>query len=183
MSFIQNISKWLISKKDAPSSNQQFLNWGQLSNVLIVAYDYQLSNCVDFLNACEKDKIHVLVAIIVEGKTEHAPKPDFDHLIIDKKQFSFFGLPTEACFQKLNVKPVDALINLGNSEQLKALALSKLLSAKCKIGSFQSQIFDITIIGDKTMNSSDFLKQVIVYLNMIKTTTKHLNTNVLPYNN
>lgn len=153
-----------------PLYNKQFLNWDQLSNVILIAYDNQLSNCVDFINACKNDNINVQVAIIFEGKPEQAPKPDFDHLILDKKQFSFFGIPTVACLQKLNVKSVDVLINLGNNEHLKALALSKLIPANCKVGSFQSPVFEITITADKTVNTSEYLKQVIVYLNMIKPT-------------
>ena len=52
------------------------------------------------------------------------------------------------------------------------MALCKLIPAKCKIGSFENPVFDITINADKSVNSSEFLKQVIVYLNMIKPTTK-----------
>lgn len=172
MSFIQHISNWLVAKKTAPKSHKQFLNWSQLSNVVLIAYDHQLSYCLDFINACKQDNIHVLVAIIFEGKTEHAPKPDFDHLILDKKQFTLFGLPKDEIIQKLSLMSIDALINLGDEKQVKAFALSKLIPAKCKIGSFQNDVFELTINSDKTMNSSDYLKQVIVYLKMIKPTTK-----------
>lgn len=168
MSFLQHISKWFISKKVAPIVTKQFVNWNQLSTVLIIAYEHQLSNSEDFINVCKKDNIDVLVAMIFDGKPEQAPKPNFDHLILDKKQFSLFGLPKDECLQKLNMKTSDVLINLGNHEQLKALALTKLSNAKCKIGSFDNPVFDITINTDKTANSSEFLKQVIVYLNMIK---------------
>ena len=183
MSFKQHIFNWLISKKNVATANKQFLNWTQLSNVLIVVYDHQLSNCVEFINICKKDKINVQVAIIFDGKPEHAPKPDFNHLILDKKQFSIFKMPSKICLQKLNVEPIDALINLGNNEQLKALGLTKMIQAKCKIGNFQNPVFDIIINADKTMNSSEYLKQVVVYLNMIKTSTKYLNTHILPCNN
>lgn len=172
MSFIQHISNWLLAKKTAPKSHKQFLNWNQLSNVVLIAYEHELRNCVDFINACKQDNIHVMVAIIFEGKPEHAPRPDFNHLILDKKQFTFFGLPKDEIIQKFSSKSIDVLINLGDEKQVKAFALCKLISAKCKIGSFQNQMFEMTINSDKTMNSSDYLKQVIVYLNMIKPTTK-----------
>lgn len=172
MSFIQHISNWLISQKETAKSAKQFLNWNQLSNVVLIAFEHQLSNCVDFINACKKDNIHVLVAIIFEGKPEHAPKPDFDHLILDKKQFTLFGLPKDEAIQKLSSKPIDALINLGDEKQVKAFAISKLIPAKCKIGNFENEVFEMTINSEKTMNSSDYLKQVIVYLKMIKPTTK-----------
>lgn len=170
MSLLKNIASWLLSSKESPKGNKQFLNWSQISNVLIIAQDNQLSNVVDFINACKKDNINIHVAVVYDGKPEQTPKPNFDHTILDKKQFNFFGLPNEQAIQSLSLKPIDALINLGNSEQVKTFALSKLISAKCKIGSFQNPIFDISIDVDASQNVSKFLEQVIVYLHMIKTT-------------
>ena len=169
MSIINNISTFLLSQKESPKTTKQFVPWSQLSNVVIVAYDNQLSNCVDFINVCKKDNIEVLVAVIYEGKPEQAPMPSFEYVLLNKKQFNFFGLPITDAIQKLSLKPIDVLINLGNDEQIKSLALSKLMAAKCKVGAFESPVFEITINSDKTMNSSDYLKQVVVYLNMIKT--------------
>lgn len=169
MSLLNNISTFLLSKKESPKVVKQFFSWSQVSKLLIVAYDNQLSEIVDFINICKKDNISVQVAIIYNGKLEHAPKPHFDHIILDKKQFSFFKIPNENALQKLNSTFFDVLINLGNNEEIQALALSKLVVAKCKIGSFQNENFEITIDGDKTTNISNYLKQVVVYLNMIKT--------------
>ncbi len=170
MSLLQIISNYLLSSKDSPKTTRQFVSWNQLSNVLIIAYDNQLANVVEFINACKKDSINVQVAIIYDGKPEQAPKPHFDHVIIDAKQFNFFRIPKEETISKLSSKPLDVLINLGSSEQTKSLALSKLIPAKCKISNFQNNIFDISIDSDKNLGSSDYLKQVVVYLNMIKTT-------------
>lgn len=169
MSLIHNISTFILSKKESPKVVKQFFAWNQISTILIVAYDNQLSDIVDFINTCKKDSISVHVAVIYNGKPEHAPKPHFDHTILDKKQFSFFNIPRENSIQKLNSQSFDVLINLGTQEQLQSLAVSKLVDAKCKISNFQNSIFDIAIEGENTMNSSNYLKQVIVYLNMIKT--------------
>ncbi|MDF2448782.1 MAG: hypothetical protein K0R26_1286 [Bacteroidota bacterium] len=171
MSFFQNISSWLISRKEPPKVEKQFLNWKQLSNVVVIAYDHQLSNCVDFINACQADNILVNVAVIFDGRPELAPKPSFTHLILDKKQFSFFGIPKPEALLKLNPKPIDVLINLGTSNQAKTYALAKFLPAKCKVGSFDDSIFDISIQCDVVKNCSEYLKQVIVYLKMIKPKT------------
>jgi hypothetical protein len=169
LSLLNNISVFLLSKKESPKTIHQFVSWNQLSKVLIVSYDNQLSSIVDFINTCQKDKVSVHVAVIYSGKLEQAPKPHFDHTIFDNKQFSFFKMPTDSALQKLSGS-FDLLINLGNEEQIKSLTLSKLIPAKCKIAAFENSVFDLTINGDKTMNISDFLKQVVVYLNMIKTT-------------
>ena len=169
MSIIKNISKYLLSKNESPKTVKQFFSWNQLSKVIIICYDNQLSDIVDFINSCKADNISVHVAFIFNGKLEQAPKPHFEHTLLDKKQFSFFNLPDENTIQKLNAKSFDLLINLGDSEQLQSVGLSKLVAAKCKISSFQDSIFDITIEKDNSMNIANYLKQVIVYLNMIKT--------------
>ena len=146
----------------------KFLNWSQLSNVLLIIYENQIADCTEFITACKKDNITITVAILYDGKAEQAPKPNFEHIILGKNKFNFFGLPNDVILSQLNSKVFDALINLGNAEHLKALALSKLIAAKCKIANFQNPVFEITISDDKLMKSSDYLKQVIVYLNMIK---------------
>jgi hypothetical protein len=169
VSLLNNISTFILSKKESPKIVKQFFAWNQISNILIVAYDNQLSEIVDFINICKNDSISVHVAIIYNEKLDQAPQPHFNHTILDKKQFSFFKILNEDSILKLNSTLFDVLINLGNLEQIQALAISKLVAAKCKISNFQNSIFDITIDGDKTMNSSNYLKQVIVYLNMIKT--------------
>lgn len=168
MSIIQNIALRLIYKKETPKAGKQFLNWKQVRQVLVIGYDNQLADIVEFINTCKQDGIQVQVAVIYNGKAEQAPKPHFDHVILDKKQFSFLGMPSSECIQKLNARPADVLIDLGNDSQIKALALSKLLVAKCKISSFQNDIFDLSIDSEKTLHVSHYLQQVVVYLNMIK---------------
>lgn len=78
MSFKQNISNYLLSKKENSKGSKQFLNWTQLSHVFIIAYDNQLRYVVDFINSCKKDHIKVHVAVIFEGKPQQAPKPNFE---------------------------------------------------------------------------------------------------------
>lgn len=170
MSLLQNISKWLLSKKEAPAATKKFLSWDEMKSVLVVAGDNQLSEVVDFVASCEKDNKKVKVAIIYIGKPEQAPKPPFNHVIIDKKQFSFFKLINEAFLQSIAHEKYDVLINLGKEDGIRSLSLSKMIKSTCKISSFTNPIFDITIDVDKSDNSHRFLKQVVVYLQMIKTT-------------
>ena len=170
MSFLNNIALRLISKQDDSKTHKQFLNWSQVKSVIVIAYDNQLADIVEYINTCKKDNIQIIVAIIYNGKPEQAPKPHFDHQVLDKKQFNFFEIPAFEILEKLNARHADILINLGSSGQIKSLALSKMLKTKCKISNFQDAIFDISIDSDKTLNISKFLQQVVVYLNMIKTT-------------
>lgn len=169
MSLINTISSYLLSKKESPEIVKQFFSWNQLNKILIICYDYQLDELTDFLKTSKTDNISVYVAIIYKGKIEQAPSPNFKHTIVDQKQFSFFKIPTPFILKNLNTKAFDLIINIGSQNQMRALSLSKLVYAKCKIANFQNPIFDITINKDNLTNNSDFLKQVIVYLNMIKT--------------
>lgn len=169
MSLLQNISNWLLSKKESPKTDKQFFSWNQLTKVLIVAYDNQLSEIVDFVTTCEKDHKKVKVIIIYNGKPEQAPKPPFDHILVDKKQFSLFNIVSESFVQPLNTESYDILINLGKQDCMKSRSISKVVKASCKVGNCQDPIFDLIIDVDKTNNSHQFLKQVVVYLHMIKT--------------
>ncbi len=169
MSLLQNISNWLLSKKESPKTDKQFFSWNQLSKVLIIAYDNQLSEIVDFVTTCEKENKKVKVLIIYNGKPELAPKPPFEHVLMDKKQFSLFNIVSESFIQSLNAESYNMLIDLGKEDCVKSRSISKLVKASCKIGSFQDPIFDLIIDVDKTNNSHQFLKQVVVYLHMIKT--------------
>jgi hypothetical protein len=169
MSLINSISAYLLSKKESPMAVKQFFTWTQLNKVLIICYDNQLDELTNFIKTCKTDNISVYVAIIYKGKIEQAPSPNFKHTIVDQKQFSFFKIPTPFILKNLNTRAFDLIINIGNQNQMRALSLSKLVYAKCKIANFQNPVFDITINKDNLTNNSDFLKQVIVYLNMIKT--------------
>lgn len=169
MSLKSNIANWVLSGKNTNSPGKQFINWNQLKKLMIVCYDNQLSNIVDFINTCHQHQIETLVVIVFDGKPEQAPKPNFNHVILYKKQFNYIRIPNQETVNQLSGFSSDVIINLGNSQQFKSLAISKLVKAKCKIASFEQSVFDIIISVDKTNNTSEFLKQVIVYLQMIKT--------------
>lgn len=168
MSLKTNIANWVLSGKNNNSLGKQFINWNQLKKLMVVCYDNQLSNIVDFINTCQQQQIETLVAIVFDGKPEQAPKPNFNHIILDKKQFNFVGIPNQETVNQLSGFSSDVIINVGNTNQFKSLAISKLVKAKCKVASYENAIFDIVISVDKTNNTSEFLKQVVVYLQMIK---------------
>jgi|GEM_PF-1475697 len=174
VSLLNNIATYLLSKKESrlglTKVTKQFFSWNKISKIVIIAYDNQLSELIEFINACKKDNITVQVAIIYAGKPEQASNPSFEHIILDKKKFSLFQLPTDEALNQVTTTTYDVLINLGNSDQFQALALSKLMTAKCKIARYQNANFEITIDSNKTTKISDYLNQVVVYLNMINTT-------------
>lgn len=168
MSLIHNITRWLISKKESPKVNRQFVSWKNLSRVAIIAYDNQLSELADFIAACQKDQIRVKVYIIYKGKPELAPKPPFEYQILDKKQFGLLHLPKDPAIQSLQADSYDLLVNLGKEEQLDSLAISKVMKASCKTSAFENPVFDL-MLDVPDQGAHQFLKQLVVYLNMIKT--------------
>ena len=170
MSLIHTISNYLLANKTAPKTKKQFLNWLQIKSIVIIAYDNQLADVADFINRCNQSTISVFVIVIYDGKPENAPNLSFEYELLSKKQFNWFYIPTEEILKKVNQKQYDALINLSSSNQLKAKALSKLISATCKVGKYEDAIFDVSIVTDK--NPNEFLEEVYTYLNMIKTTEK-----------
>lgn len=168
MSLIQHISTYLLASKNGPNIKRQFLNWSVVKSIIIIAYDNQLADVVNFINTCKKNTIDAKVLIIYDGKPENAPNPSFEYELLSKKQFNWFYIPNDDVIETLNQKQVDVLINLSSAEQLKAKALSKLILATCKVGTYEDAIFDVSIVTTK--NSTEFLEEVYTYLNMIKTT-------------
>lgn len=169
MSLKNIIAHYLLSKKESAAIKKQFISWDQIATISIVMSDNQLHDILEFVEACKKNSIVIHAAIIYDGPIEKVPKPNFDYTIYTKKHFSLFQIPNEKTINELSTSSVDVLINLCEPNQMKALALSKLTGAKCKISYFENPIFDISIKMDKATDFSGFLKQVILYLNMIKT--------------
>lgn len=168
MLFPKFITNYLLSKIEGRSKHKQFINWYHLSQIVIIAFENQLNDLSEFLKNCSTDKIAVNVVIILNGKEQKSKNYQFEHTILNKKQFNIWGFPKTDFISKFNNHNIDLLINLGAENQIKSLALSKLINANCKIGHFQNNVFDISIESEYPLSNSEFLKQVIVYLKMIK---------------
>ncbi len=122
--------------------------------MVLVVNDNQLSELSDFLNTCTNSKINFEVIIIYNGKPENVPAPSYKHLLLTKKEFTFFNLPKETALHPLSNITYDVLINISSHEQLQALTISKLIKAKCKIANYEDVIFDISINANN--NIKDF---------------------------
>lgn len=169
MSLLKKITLYFLSNKENAYFTKQFFSWNQLSTILIICYEEQVSEIIDFIGICTADSIFVHVAIIYNGKKDHTPQFNFNYTIIDKKQFSLLKFPNQNIIQQLKNKNSDLLINLGNTSQIRAFALSKLTKSRCKLSYFQDSAYDIVISKDSSTSISAYLKQVIIYLKMIKT--------------
>ncbi len=170
MSLINKIALYFLSNKENVYFTKQFFSWNQLSTILIICYEEQVSEIIDFIDICKVNSISVHVAIILNNKKDYTPKFKFNHTAIDKKQFSLLKIPNQNTIQQLKNKNSDLLINLGNSKQIRSYILSKLTKSRCKLSYFQDSVYDIVISKDTSTSVSEYLKQVIIYLKMIKTT-------------
>ena len=168
MIFVKSIADYLLSKIESRRKHNQFTNWYHLSKIVIIAFENQLNDLVEFLGNCSTDKIATHVVIILNGKEIKKQNCPFEYTIFNKKQFNIWGFPKKDFMSNFHNQNFDLLINLGTENQVKSLALSKLISANCKIGHFKHNVFDMTIEREYPLTDSEFLKQVIVYLKMIK---------------
>lgn len=157
----------MLSQKQEPEATKQFFEWNSIKSCVIIANDNELSEISDFLQACQQQQINTEVIIIYNGKPEMAPNPSYKHLLLNNKQFNFFGIPKTESLHPISNITYDVLINLGTPENTQAFALSKLINAKCKIATYTHKQFDLTI--NVSNNIKTFLAQTIVYLQMIKT--------------
>lgn len=147
--------------KGGPAIQKQFMSWENIKSIVILVDVARLGNVRDFVKQTGKN---VDVIVVHPDKVSEA-KDCF--LSFNKKNFNFLGLPNQEAVKRLRQKSFDVLIifDFNNSRYLKVL--TGLASAKCKLGpegTTYKEFFDISIQSE----SSDFLKQALKYLMMIK---------------
>lgn len=169
--MLESLARWILKNKPFPQRQKQFMNWSEIRHILILAEREDIPKLKNFILQAEKDQKKVTVAFIVKEKPEQFQEPDISHIPIFKKQLSALRLPGENTISSLHQLQADILIDIGGKQNLSLLAISKLVQIKCKISSFENAIFDISISSGTSSSVEDFLKQVVVYLNMIKTTS------------
>lgn len=143
------------------SVKKQFIEWDRINSAAILVGSSHYSTAKDFVKQTGKN-----IDIIVIHPDKVSTTQDC-FLSFSKKDFNFFGLPNQEALKKLKQKTFDVLItfDFNNSGPLKAL--TGLIPAKCKLGpesAVYNGFFDISIQS----NQSDFLKQALKYLMMIK---------------
>lgn len=167
MSLRQTISNYLLANKRAASNKHQFINWVDVTTILVIIYLNQLAELDEFIETCKQDKKEIVVGIIYDGKSERFIHPKFQHKLYTKNMFTWFYIPKDMLLNEMNSGSYNLLINTGLAHQQKSKALTKLINADCKVGNFENDIFDISIVTQK--NNSNFFKEVQKYLTMIKT--------------
>ncbi|MBP7808019.1 MAG: hypothetical protein KA163_01885 [Bacteroidia bacterium] len=157
------LKNYLLQKEigSIPKIQKQFVEWGKVQSAVILVSSEQYSVIKDFVKQTGKN-----IDIIVTHNDKNSEVKEC-FLSVNKKDFSFFGLPKPEIVQKLKAKTYDVLINtdFNNSGFLKSL--TGLTPAKCKLGpesAVYNEFFDISIQS----NQQDFLKQALKYLMMIK---------------
>ena len=166
MSLLNNIALWQLNSKPARQTSRQFINWSEVRSLLLLAEQEQLGDVRAFLKQTVSEGKQAVTVFVYKGKPGQEPAFEYEHIVVGKKQLTVFGLPQPEVLSTLNSRKVDLLINLGNPENATLLALSKWTDAPVKIAPFEHAVFDMSIAAP---NRAEFLKQVLVYLDMIKT--------------
>lgn len=166
MGFLSNIALWQLNAKPARQNSRQFMNWAEVKTILLLAEPAHLPETRHFLKQAVADGKQTMTAFVYKGKPGQEPAFDLEHVVVSKKQLTFLGLPQNEVLSTLNSRKPDVLINLGKPDEITLLALSKWIDAPFKVGSFEHPVFDLSIAETGV---EAFLKQVLVYLNMIKT--------------
>jgi hypothetical protein len=145
----------------------QFSDWASVKSIgFVLINDVASLNAVKaFMN--ESGKQVDLITYFPDKTTNNADV----YLSVNKKSFSWIGLPNPETLQKLQSKSYDVLIccDMNGVPSLKTLTF--LAKAKCKVGvseiAYSSQ-FDISISSKGSDGIGNFLKQVLKYLMMFK---------------
>jgi len=168
MFISSSISNYFLAKIKSSARQQSFINWNDSSEIVIIVFDNHLNHLVNFLENCKKDNISTHVIIISNGKKKIELNYSCHHTVLTDKQFNIWGFLKKDLTVDFKESNFDLLINLGTSTQMKSLSLSKLINAKCKIGRFKHNVFDMIIESEHQLTDITFLEQVIIYLKMIK---------------
>jgi hypothetical protein len=140
---------------------KQFVGWEKVQSAVVLVYSTQYSPAKEWAIQTGK-KVDIIV--FHNDKTSET-KDCF--LSFNKKDFNFFGLPKPETIQKLKSKTYDVLIDTDFNNSVYMKVLTGLTGAKFKIGpecASYNEFFDISIQSEQ----SDFLKQALKYLMMIK---------------
>lgn len=169
MSLKSQISYWLFNKKGTEINNRKFIEWNTIEQISIVLFSSQYKEINEFIKTAKKDNKQILLYIIHLDNTPINFNIEEKHIILTKKQFNFFGVLNSTFSPLDNQSNNSVLINLGLVDEIHAMCVSKQLKANCKISKFKHALFDICITQETQLTNTEFLKQVVVYLNMIKT--------------
>jgi hypothetical protein len=143
------------------SVKKQFVEWEKVQSAVILVGSVEYNTAKDFVKQSGKN-----IDIVVIHSDKISTTQDC-FLSFNKKDFNFFGLPNQEALKKLKQKTFDVLINIDYNNSGFLRTLTGLTPAKCKLGpesAVYNEFFDISIQSEQ----SDFLKQALKYLMMIK---------------
>jgi hypothetical protein len=137
------------------------VEWEKVQSAVILVGSVEYNTAKDFVKQSGKN-----IDIVVIHSDKISTTQDC-FLSFNKKDFNFFGLPNQEALKKLKQKTFDVLINIDYNNSGFLRTLTGLTPAKCKLGpesAVYNEFFDISIQSEQ----SDFLKQALKYLMMIK---------------
>ncbi|MCE3229510.1 MAG: hypothetical protein K0S32_4061 [Bacteroidetes bacterium] len=154
-------------EKENPKRQKQFLSWEKIDKIVLVidnASSLSKHELDKFIDSTKKN----IEVLFLEPKSKQASYGDWKCLT--KKEKSFLGLPTEQVFSDLRNKKYNLVINTAFGHSLYAANLISAIPADFKCGANNLYGELDLIIEKKDQNIVSYLKDVIKYLQMIRTT-------------
>jgi hypothetical protein len=154
-------------EKDNPKRSKQFLNWDKVDKIVLIIDNSSPinKNEIDkFIDGTKKDTD----VFFIESKSKQTSYSDWRCFI--KKDKSFLGLPAEHIFRELKSKKYNLVINaaFGNTLYAANLISSVQSDFKCGACNLYGEL-DLIIDKNNQQNLVSYLKEVVRYLQMIRT--------------
>lgn len=171
MSIRKRIGNYILNRQPPKYIQKGFNGWGKVDNLLIIAEvnqlwtQRQLLALMDFFR--EEDK--VLNVIYFDPSFEEDTDDRNKHLRLGKKSLNFWGLPKTRYIEGFLKRHFDLMICLDENLDLHTQYFCNRIPARFRIGAVDDEIcqFDIIIRRPEDMNTMEYLKELVNYLNRI----------------
>ena len=156
----------LLSRK-GPVQGKNFLSWSAIGQVILILEQEEGLSRQEIDQLIKQLDRHVEI-FYIESRAKHPSYADW--LCFTRKQRNFFSMPKKEVLREVHRKNTDLVINTtlhhpGFSSALATAVQSRLVCAS----SDQQYHFDLLVERSQKQSLPDYLKQVVHYLNMIRT--------------
>lgn len=155
-------------ERENPRRQKQFLDWNKLEKIILIIDNHSPVNKSEIDTFIEGTKKHTEV-VFIETKSKQASYSNWKCLT--KKEKSFFGLPTEQVLSELKNKKYNLVINAAFGNTLYAANLVSAIHSdfKCGANNLYGEL-DLIVEKNNQQDLVSYLKEVVRYLQMIRTT-------------
>ena len=171
--IIQKLARLILSKKVAKiNRDKSTMNFDKAKTALIIIDGTDSAsekNVLDFIDFLKQNNIRVDCVNYIDKK-EFDGKKNPKHIIISKKNLNGLGMPKQKEFADLFEQPYDLLFDFSIKPHFAVQCIVELSMARFKIGMLPgtSTAFDFMIDLGKSKTISEYIKQIKIYLPLMK---------------